>query len=261
MFTNTVLPPRSGQIDPAIFKVWLRILQRVPNSILWLLRFPAAGEPHLIRTATEWFGKEVASRVIFTDVAPKHVHIHRGRVADLFLDTPECNAHTTAADILWSGTPIVTFPRHMHKMCSRVAASIAFATGFGSEMVVGSEQEYEDRTVEFAMGLKYELVDVVEPVQPAHSQMYYPGSEHQTTQTVTHRLGTGKLMDLRKGLFLTRETSELFDTKRWTRNLEKGYAEAWRRWVTGEEFEEMGKARGQNGCIMVVDEDEVKAER
>ncbi len=145
--------------DPMLFKLWLRILMRVPKSILWLLRFPAAGEHHLLREARQYAGDEVASRVIFTDVAPKHIHIHRGRVADLFLDTTECNAHTTAADILWSGTPVLTWPRHRHKMCSRVAASIVAATGLGEEMTVDGEKEYEDRAVELAESLRYVYLD------------------------------------------------------------------------------------------------------
>lgn len=120
---------QSYKIDPQIFEVWLNILRRVPNSILWLLRFPPAAEKHLHGWAVAKAGEEVASRVVFTDVAPKHLHIHRGRIADLFLDTPECNAHTTAADILWSGTPLLTLPKYEFKMCSRVAASVAYATG------------------------------------------------------------------------------------------------------------------------------------
>jgi len=102
---------------------------------MWLLRFPPAGEEHLIRTAKAWAGEEIASRVHFTDVATKNDHIQRCRVADLFLDTTECNAHTIASDVLWSGTPILTWPRHRYKMCSRVAASVAHATGFGGDMV------------------------------------------------------------------------------------------------------------------------------
>lgn len=120
---------QSYKIDPQIFETWLNILRRVPNSILWLLRFPPAAEKHLKRWAVAKAGEDVAKRVIFTDVAPKHIHIHRGRIADVFLDTPECNAHTTAADILWSGTPLVTLPKYEFKMCSRVAASVAYATG------------------------------------------------------------------------------------------------------------------------------------
>jgi Glycosyl transferase family 41 len=75
--------------EPSLYRLWLRILKRVPKSILWLLRFPASGEPHLLEAARKWAGDDVASRVIFTDVAPKHIHIQRGRIADLFLDTTE----------------------------------------------------------------------------------------------------------------------------------------------------------------------------
>ena len=58
-----------SQIDPFIFRLWLNILVRVPKSVLWLLRFPSAGEAHLRRQATQWAGPAVASRLIFTDVA------------------------------------------------------------------------------------------------------------------------------------------------------------------------------------------------
>ncbi len=89
----------SSEVDPiltpifqGIFAIWLRILKRVPNSILWLLRFPAAGEEQLHRTVAMWAGEDMVSRVRFTDVAKKDIHVHRGRVADLFLDTVEvCN--------------------------------------------------------------------------------------------------------------------------------------------------------------------------
>ncbi|CAO3683703.1 unnamed protein product [Rhizopus stolonifer] len=225
------------KLEPGTFRLWLRILERVPNSILWLLRFPPAGEHHLRNCATEWSGPQVAQRVIFTDVAPKHIHIHRGRIADIFLDTPECNAHTTAADILWTGTPIITYPKYIHKMCSRVGASIATATGYGDEMIVTNEQQYEERAVELAIGLSYTY-------QPS------PGSN------IIQRRGHGVLMDLRKRLFLSREQCRLFDTLRWTQNLERGYEEAWRRWVTSEEFEDISDETSSSGCIWVVDPDD-----
>jgi hypothetical protein len=31
--------------------------------------------------------------------------------ADLFLDTPLVNAHTSATDVLWAGVPMLTMPR------------------------------------------------------------------------------------------------------------------------------------------------------
>ncbi|KAG6907659.1 hypothetical protein DXG01_007863 [Tephrocybe rancida] len=192
------------QIDPVIFCVWLSILRQVPNSVLWLLRFPSAGEEHLKRTATAWAGDNVASRILFTDVATKEEHVRRGLVADLFLDTAECCAHTVAADILWSGTPLLTWPKHLHKMCSRVAASIANATGFGDQMVVQTIEEYERRAVALAM-------------EAQAMQGRSDGTESE-------------LRSLRRGLHRDKYTMPLFDTKLWTKNFEKACWEAWERW-------------------------------
>ncbi|KDQ07686.1 glycosyltransferase family 41 protein [Botryobasidium botryosum FD-172 SS1] len=205
-----------ANFNQVIFATWLRILSQHPKSILWLLRFPGAGEEHLTRTAREWGGLEVAARVRFTDVAAKEEHIKRGRAVDLFLDTIECNAHTVAADILWSGTPILTWPQHKLKMCSRVGASIANATGFGDAMIVENLSEYEGRAISFARSVRYSTV-------PDSTGRYY-------------RSGSGELVDLRRNLYLNRYRMPLFDTARWTRNIEKAYTEAWSRWVRGTEF-------------------------
>lgn len=163
-----------------------------------------------------WAGAEVASRVIFTDVAPKHLHISRARICDLVIDTAECNAHTTAADVLWSGTPLLTLPRYEYKMCSRMAASIlkgalpkseegALAA---EELVATSEEDYEEKAV--ALGRSFS---------------YVPGGRGA---------GKGRLMELRRMLFHARWSSALFDTKRWVQDLEDAYDEAWKRWVRGE---------------------------
>ena len=215
---------------------------------------------------------------------------------------PKCNAHTTAADILWSGTPVLTWPKHMHKMCSRVAASIVTATGLEAQLVVDSEQAYEDRAVELAKGVAYDYVTqqghIEPPVAPPNSTItadalaintsassavpHGGSSASQTSQSgaapvskqavdtssaqvaakkaaaevtapsktirlacgpqapphTTSRRGKNELSDLRKQLFLTREQSRLFDTRAWVRALERGYAEAWRRWVAGTDCED-----------------------
>lgn len=49
-------------------------------------------------------------RIIFSNVAAKEEHVRRGQLADVCLDTPLCNGHTTSMDILWTGTPVVTLP-------------------------------------------------------------------------------------------------------------------------------------------------------
>jgi protein O-GlcNAc transferase len=99
--------------------------------VLWLLRFPPYGEQN-IRMQAASQGVD-PSRIIFTDVAHKDLHIRRSGLADVFLDTPLCNAHTTGCDVLWGGCPMVTLP--LERMASRVAASLAYATGLGHEMV------------------------------------------------------------------------------------------------------------------------------
>lgn len=206
------------KIDPTTFRTWLRILSRTPKAVLWLLRFPDLGEENLRETALRWVGAEVASRLIFTDVAPKHQHISRARVCDLFLDTPECNAHTTAADVLWSGTPLLTLPRYEYKMCSRMAASILRGAlpkdvegdRAAEDLITDSDDAYEEQGVELGSDLVY-------PVEDGKQGM-----------------GRGRLMELRKLLYESRRTSPLFDTRRWVRDLESAYSEAWRRWVNGE---------------------------
>ncbi|KAK9769430.1 putative Glycosyl transferase family 41-domain-containing protein [Seiridium cardinale] len=206
------------KIDPATFRSWLRILSNVPKAVLWLLRFPELGEHNLRRTAKQWASEEVASRIIFTDVAPKQQHISRARVCDLFLDTPECNAHTTAADCLWSSTPLLTLPRYPYKMCSRMAASIlkgalpknAEGLKAGEELIAEDEDDYEALATRLAGGLSYNM----------SNQQYGEGQ--------------GRLAELRKILFDAKWTCALFDTQRWVRDLEDAYQEAWRRWVSGE---------------------------
>lgn len=49
-------------------------------------------------------------RIIFSKIACKEEHVRRGQLADICLDTPLCNGHTTAMDVLWAGTPVVTLP-------------------------------------------------------------------------------------------------------------------------------------------------------
>ena len=203
------------QIEPTTFRTWLRILQAVPQAVLWLLRFPDLGETNLRETAAAWASPGVASRLVFTDVAPKHQHIARARVCDLFLDTPECNAHTTAADVLWSGTPLLTLPRYPYKMCSRMAASIlrgalpqgAVGDAASRELVALGEEDYERRAAELGRGL---------------------------ARVLRGEADGCRLLELRRILYEGRWTSALFDTRRWVRDLEDAYEEAWRRWVADE---------------------------
>ena len=131
------------KIDPDTLENWVTILKRVPNSVLWLLRFPANGEPNVSAMATK-LGMS-PQRIIFSPVAPKEEHVRRGRLADLCLDTPLCNGHTTGMDVLWAGTPVLTLP--LETLASRVAGSQLHALGF-PELVATSPEDYVEKAVQ-----------------------------------------------------------------------------------------------------------------
>ncbi|XP_077984961.1 UDP-N-acetylglucosamine--peptide N-acetylglucosaminyltransferase 110 kDa subunit-like [Glandiceps talaboti] len=130
------------KIDPATLQMWVAILKRVPDAVLWLLKFPAVGEANIQQSAQEMGLK--SSRIIFSPVAPKEEHVRRGQLADVCLDTPLCNGHTTGMDVLWAGTPMVTLPGET--LASRVAASQLHTLGC-PELVARTRQEYEDIAV------------------------------------------------------------------------------------------------------------------
>lgn len=122
------------KLDPTTYTVWMNILKRVPDSVLWVLEYPLDAKENLLKEA-EARGVH-PSRIIMTAKALKHDHIERCHLADLALDNPITNGHTTTCDLLWSGIPVITYPIS-ENMPSRVAASICHAIGC-PEMVVDS---------------------------------------------------------------------------------------------------------------------------
>jgi protein O-GlcNAc transferase len=169
------------KITPPVFDVWMRLLKAVPDSVLWLLQDSAEAADNLRREAA---ARDVdTSRLVFAPRVSPEEHLARHRLADLFVDTLQYNAHTTASDALWVGVPLVTcmgdyFP-------ARVAASILTAIGL-PELITHTLEEYEKLALSFASD-------------------------------------PGRLAALRGKLEANRKTKPLFDTSRFTRNLEAEY--------------------------------------
>lgn len=135
----------SCKITPAIFDVWMRILKRVPGSVLWLLEDNAAAVSNLRQEAER---REVpADRLVFGQRMPAPLHLARHRAADLFLDTLPYNAHTTASDALWAGLPLLTCSGTT--FAGRVAASLLTAVDL-PELIAATPAEYEERAIEMA---------------------------------------------------------------------------------------------------------------
>ena len=97
----------SYKITRDMFARWMRILARVPRAILWLLE-PPTGAADNLRGEAERAGIDPARLVFAARCLP--LHMARHALADLFLDTLPCNAHTTSNDALYAGLPVLTCP-------------------------------------------------------------------------------------------------------------------------------------------------------
>jgi len=136
---------QSYKIEPAVFAIWMRLLQRIERSVLWLHGSNAA-VPGNLRREAEARGVS-ADRLVFAPGMSLPEHLARHRAADLFLDTLHFNAHTTASVALWAGLPVLTCPGDT--FISRIGASLLTAIGL-PELIASSPAEYEALAVHLA---------------------------------------------------------------------------------------------------------------
>jgi predicted O-linked N-acetylglucosamine transferase (SPINDLY family) len=123
-----------------VFDIWMRVLRRFDDTVLWLMRSSSSAEGNLGREAAAR-GVDPA-RLVFAPHAPLAEHLARHRLADLFVDTIPYNAHVTASDALWAGLPIITCAGR--SFASRVAGSLLKSVGL-PELITSSLDEYEAR--------------------------------------------------------------------------------------------------------------------
>jgi predicted O-linked N-acetylglucosamine transferase (SPINDLY family) len=130
---------------PEVFEAWMKILHRVPASVLWLLADNPATEANL-KAAAEAHGIRGA-RLIFAQRIPPEHYLARYKAADLFLDSFPFNAGTTANDALWVGLPVLTLSGRT--FASRMAGALLTAAGM-EELITYDLQEYEEAAVALA---------------------------------------------------------------------------------------------------------------
>ncbi|HYQ95061.1 MAG TPA: tetratricopeptide repeat protein, partial [Burkholderiales bacterium] len=133
------------KITPEVFDVWMRLLQKVEDSVLWLSLDNPAVETNLRREA-QIRGVD-AARLIFAPFVKRiEEHYARYRLADLYLDTAY-NGHVTTTDALWAGLPVLT--RAGRSFAGRVAGSLLHAVGL-PELVTHGLGEYEAMALKLA---------------------------------------------------------------------------------------------------------------
>ncbi|OQS01608.1 UDP-N-acetylglucosamine-peptide N-acetylglucosaminyltransferase [Achlya hypogyna] len=139
------------KMDPKAFGAWMHILRRVPDSVMWFMKYPGhdTARLNLIAEAAT-YGVDGQRRLLFTDMSPWIDHTRVKQVADVVLDTTFKNGHTTLIDALWAGVPVVTLEGD--RMSTRAGSSAAHSMHptLHHIMVVHSFKEYEDVAVAVA---------------------------------------------------------------------------------------------------------------
>ncbi|QFY88667.1 tetratricopeptide repeat protein [Magnetovirga frankeli] len=130
---------------PEVFAVWMNILRRVPDSVLWLLADNPWSEINL-RNAAKEQGIE-GDRLFFAPRVSPEEYLARFATADLFLDTFPFNAGTTANDCIWMGLPVLTLTGR--SFASRMAGALLTAAKL-PELITYDLAEYENKAVELA---------------------------------------------------------------------------------------------------------------
>ena len=160
------------------FNIWMRVLKKIDKSVLWLIESNEWAKENIYKQAK--LNNVSSSQIIFAKKLPHSEHLERHKHADLFLDTFNYNAHTTASDALWVGLPVIT--KQGNQFAARVASSLLSALDL-NELVTQTEDEYEKMIIDYAS-------------QPI------------------------KLKDIREKININKNSKPLFDTLQYTRDFE-----------------------------------------
>jgi len=126
-----------------VFSTWMRVLQAVPGSVLWLLADNDWARANMLQVAAAH--GVAAERLIFAPRAAPPDYLARFQLADLMLDTFPYNAGTTASDALWMGLPILTLSGRSY--ISRMAGSLLSAVGL-PDLITETRADYERLAVQ-----------------------------------------------------------------------------------------------------------------
>jgi protein O-GlcNAc transferase len=125
------------KLNPEVFDVWMRLLQAVPGSVVWLVAETAAHDN--LRREARARGVDQA-RLVFAGPEKYPDHLARQKLADLFIDAWPYNGGTSASDALWVGLPVLTLAGRSY--AARMAGSLLRAVGL-PELVTYSAEAYE----------------------------------------------------------------------------------------------------------------------
>lgn len=128
---------QSRKITPEIFSIWLKLLQHVPDSILWLVKSNDLAVKNM-----QQFAKSHGinpHRLIFAPFIEFDQQLDRLALADIALDPILYNGGATTSDALLAGVPVIT--KTGSRYVSRMSTSMLLNLGI-SECVATTPEEY-----------------------------------------------------------------------------------------------------------------------
>ena len=164
-----------------MFGCWMQILKAAPNAVLWMIDDNEWATQNLKNYAKKEGLTE--DRLVFTKRVSIGEYRARMKLADLFLDNHPYNAGSTASDILWMGTPMITLSGKT--FVSRMAGSLLHHANL-PELITSTHAEYEALAIQLSQ-------------QPE------------------------RLRDIRARMLAQREPGGSFDMALFTRDLEQKY--------------------------------------
>jgi protein O-GlcNAc transferase len=135
VFTAQAAPYK---ILPSLYDIWMRLLVRQPEAVLWL-RPASAMTEHNFRGEAARRGVD-PQRLVFAPADPLPRYLARYALADLFLDTYPFGSHTAVNDALFAGLPVLAIAGH--GMAARASAAQLRAAGL-AELVAADCEAYE----------------------------------------------------------------------------------------------------------------------
>ena len=174
------------------FNIWMKVLKKIDKSVLWLIESNKWARQNIFKQAE--LNNVSSSQIIFAKKLSHPKHLERHKHADLFLDTFNYNAHTTASDALWASLPVIT--KQGNQFAARVASSLLSALDL-NELVTQTEDEYEKMIIDYAS-------------QPI------------------------KLKEIREKININKNSKPLFNTLQYTRYFELGLSKAHELFLNGE---------------------------
>jgi predicted O-linked N-acetylglucosamine transferase (SPINDLY family) len=133
------------KILPSVFDLWCEVLRARPDAVLWL---KVANEAMIGSLATEARRRGVdPTRLVWARKCSYLDYISQFALADVFVDTWPYNAHTTAADALWAGLPVLAL--RGETFAARVSASLLQTAGL-ADWVCTSLDDYRARLLGLA---------------------------------------------------------------------------------------------------------------